>query len=68
MDSFERPQAEKEEKQQNRKRDESIVEKDAKDIGQGAVDEAHDSTKRGIQDGISEDIQEGVGKLLDKWF
>ena len=44
--------------------EDNVITKDARDIGRGAVDEARQSTKRGIQDGISEDIQKGVGKLL----
>jgi len=52
----------------DRRQSENVIEKDAKDIGQGAVDEAHQSTKRGIQDGVSDSIQDGVKGLMDKLF
>ena len=50
------------------KREESVLEKDAKDIGRNSVDEAHQSTKRGIQNGISEQIEKGIGGLMNGLF
>jgi hypothetical protein len=44
----------------------NVVINDAKEIGRDAADEAHQSTKQGIQEGISEDIQKGVRGLMDK--
>jgi len=50
------------------KRSESVVEKDAKDIGRNSVNEAHQSTKQGIQNGISDQIQKGIGGLMNGLF
>ncbi len=50
------------------KREESVLEKDAKDIGRNSVDEAHQSTKRGIQNGISDQIEKGIGGLMNGLF
>ncbi len=52
---------------QSKQKDNVIVE-DAKDIANDAVEQAHSSTKRGIQDEISEDVEKGVKGLLDKLF
>jgi len=50
------------------RREESVVEKDAKDIGRNSVNEAHQSTKQGIQNGISEQIEKGIGGLMNGLF
>lgn len=52
---------------QRTQRDNVIVE-DAKDIANDAVNQAHSSTKRGIQDEISKDVEKSVKGLLDKLF
>lgn len=54
--------------QKAERKEESVIEKDAKEIGQGAVEEARQSTKQGIQEGMSEEIQEGVKNLMNKLF
>ena len=46
--------------------EDNVVVQDAKDIGMGAAEEAHSSTKRGVQKGVSDSIQKGVGSFLDK--
>jgi len=48
--------------------EESVVEKDAKDIGRNSVNEAHQSTKQGIQNGISDQIEKGIGGLMNGLF
>jgi len=49
-------------------RSESVVEKDAKDIGNHTVEEAHQSTKQGIQKGISDQVEEGIGSMMHGIF
>jgi len=61
-------QPEPEIREQDQEQEDNVIVKDAKDIGRGAVDEAHQSTKQGIQDEISNDIQKGVNKLMDSFF
>lgn len=48
--------------------EENVLVKDAREIADDAVDEAHQSTKQGIQDEVSKDIQKGVKGFLDKLF
>ena len=48
--------------------EDNIIVNDAKDIGRGAVDEVHDSTKEGIEEEVHKDIKKGVNKMLRKWF
>jgi len=47
---------------------ESVVEKDAKDIGEYSINEAHQSAKQGIQNGISDQIEKGIGGLMNGLF
>lgn len=46
----------------------NVIVRDAKDIANDAVDQAHSSTKRGIQDEVSKDVEKSVKGLLDKLF
>lgn len=50
------------------KGDGNIVENDARDIRDNSINEAHQSTKQGVQDGISDQIQKGIGGLMDGLF
>ena len=52
----------------SKNKSDNVIVKDAKDISEGAVDEAHREMKDGIQKEISDDIKKGVKGLLDSFF
>jgi len=56
------------EKKTSKKKNDNVIVKDAKEIADDSVDEAHQSTKRGIKKEVSKDINTGVNKLLKKLF
>lgn len=46
----------------------NVIKKDAKDIGKQTVEDAHQTVKQGVQNGISNKVDKGVGHLLHKIF
>lgn len=50
------------------KQEDNVVKKDTRDIMDNSINEAHQSTKQGIQDGINEQIHKGIGGLMDGLF
>ena len=50
------------------KHKDNVIVKDAKEISEGAVDEAHQGLKKGVQGEISKDIKKGVKGVLDSLF
>jgi len=52
----------------SQKNEDNVIVKDAKEIADDSVDEAHQSTKKGIKKEVSKDIKKGVNKFLKKIF
>lgn len=46
----------------------NIIKKDARNIGKQTVEDAHQSVKQGVQNGIDNKVHKGVGHLLHKLF
>lgn len=46
----------------------SVIKKDAHDIGNQTVEDAHQSVKQGVKNGINDKVDKGVGHLLHKIF